>query len=126
MKPETQDWIEKAEGDWKVVQREMRAEDPVWGVVCFLAQQCAEKYLKAFLEENNIPFKRVHDLVILLEATKGLLPELEPLRERLAYLSVFGVAVRYPGVRADQFAAEDSMRTAKEVRIVIRGKLGLL
>jgi HEPN domain/ABC transporter substrate binding protein len=53
MKPETMEWIDKAEGDWKVAQREMRAADPVWNVASFLAQQCAENYLKAFLEEHN-------------------------------------------------------------------------
>ena len=50
MKPETTEWIDKAEGDWSVAQREMRTANPVWNVVSFLAQQCAEKYLKAFLE----------------------------------------------------------------------------
>src|SRR5579884_3145148 len=53
MKPETLEWVEKAEGDLKVARREMEAGDPVWNVVCFLAQQCGEKYLKAFLEELN-------------------------------------------------------------------------
>ncbi len=48
MKPETTEWIDKAEGDWAVAQREMRTANPVWNVVSFLAQQCAEKYLKAF------------------------------------------------------------------------------
>lgn len=56
MKPETTEWIDKAEGDWSVAQREMRTANPVWNVVSFLAQQCAEKYLKAFLEEHNIAF----------------------------------------------------------------------
>ena len=54
MKPETMEWIDKAEGDWKVAQREMRAADPVWNVVSFLAQQCAEKYLI----ENGAGIKR--------------------------------------------------------------------
>ena len=43
MKPETAEWLDKAEGDWKVAQREMQAPDPVWNVVCFLAEQYAEK-----------------------------------------------------------------------------------
>jgi predicted nucleotidyltransferase len=40
MKPETTEWIDKAEGDWTVAQREMRAANPVWNVVSFLPQQC--------------------------------------------------------------------------------------
>jgi hypothetical protein len=30
MKPETVEWLDKAEGDWKVAQREIQAPDPVW------------------------------------------------------------------------------------------------
>ena len=29
MKLETQEWIDKAEGDWKVARREIQATDPV-------------------------------------------------------------------------------------------------
>ncbi len=43
MKTETSEWVDKAEGDLKVAQREMQAADAVSNVICFLAQQCAEK-----------------------------------------------------------------------------------
>lgn len=125
MKPETTEWIDKAEGDWKVAQREMRAADPVWDVASFLAQQCAEKYLKAFLEEHSIAFGKIHDLVVLLNSSGGLLPELISQRQSLAHLSTFGIAARYPGAQADRQAAEDSMKTAESVRTVIRVKFQL-
>ena len=125
MKPETMEWIDKAEGDWKVAQREMRAADPVWNVASFLAQQCAEKYLKAFLEEHNITFGKTHDLVVLLNSSGGLLPELNSQRQSLAHLSTFGIATRYPGAQADRRATEDSMKTAENVRTVVRVKLQL-
>ena len=125
MKPETMEWIDKAEGDWKVAQREMRAADPVWNVASFLAQQCAEKYLKAFLEEHNIAFGKTHDLVVLLTSSGGLLPELNSQRQSLAHLGTFGIATRYPGAQADRQAAEDSMKTADSVRTVVRAKLQL-
>jgi HEPN domain-containing protein len=50
MKQRTLEWVSKAEGDWTMAQRERRAADPVWDGICFHAQQCAEKYIKAFLE----------------------------------------------------------------------------
>lgn len=125
MKPETMEWIDKAEGDWKVAQREMRAADPVWNVASFLAQQCAEKYFKAFLEEHNITFGKTHDLVVLLNSSGGLLPELNSQRQSLAHLSTFGIATRYPGAQADRRATEDSMKTAANVRTVVRVKLQL-
>lgn len=85
MKLETQEWLEKAEGDLKVARREAQTTDPVYDAVCFHAQQCAEKYLKALLEEHNITFPRIHDLVALLSLSGGLIPELDPLKPRLAH-----------------------------------------
>ena len=70
MKPETREWIDKAEGDRKVARREIQTADPVWNVVCFLAQQCTEKYAKGFLEEHNIAFQKTHDLLVLLNSTQ--------------------------------------------------------
>ena len=125
MKPETAEWIDKAEGDWKVAQREMQAPDPVWNVVCFLAEQCAEKYLKGFLEEQNIAFQKIHDLVVLLNTSTGLLSALDPLKPQLAHLSTFGIAARSPGVQADQQAAASAMKIGEEVRKVVRSSLGL-
>jgi len=124
MKPETAEWIEKAEGDWRVVRREIQAVDPVWNVVCFLAQQCAEKYLKAFLEEQGLPYRKTHDLVLLLQSTEGLLPELDGTREPLARLTAYGVAARYPGLQADTQAANDAIETAEMVRGAVRARLG--
>ena len=125
MKPETQEWLEKAEGDLKVARREAQTTDPVYDAVCFHAQQCAEKYPKAVLEEHNLAFPRIHDLIALLNLSGGLIPALDPLKPRLAHLSVFGIASRYPGVKADRQAAEEAMTTAEEVRAIVRAKFGL-
>ena len=125
MKPETLEWIDKAEGDRKVARREIQTTDPVWNVVCFLAQQCAEKYLKGFLENHNIAFQKTHDLLVLLNSSGELLSELIPLKPQLAHLSTFGIATRYPGTQADEQAAESAIQTAEVVRTVVRTKLGL-
>lgn len=125
MKPETQEWVEKAEGDFKVARRESQTADPVHEAVCFHAQQCAEKYLKAWLEEQTLAFRKTHDLVELIDLSSGQIPELAPLRTKLAHLSTFGIATRYPGVQADQLAANEALKTAEETRSILRLKLGL-
>jgi HEPN domain-containing protein len=52
MKPMTAEWVAKAEGDFAMVERESHArKNPNYDGVCFHAQQCAEKYLKARLCE---------------------------------------------------------------------------
>lgn len=67
MKPITQEWVNKAEGDFATAQRELQVQHmPNYDAVCFHAQQCIEKYLKAYLQEENIAFTKTHDLSVLL------------------------------------------------------------
>ena len=48
------EWVEKAEGDFQSAQRELRARKaPNYDAAFFHSQQCAEKYLKAFLVSNR-------------------------------------------------------------------------
>jgi HEPN domain-containing protein len=64
MRPTTLEWISKAEDDWHVAQMSYRArKHPSYDATVFHAQQCAEKYLKARLEEAGIAFSRTHDLL---------------------------------------------------------------
>jgi HEPN domain-containing protein len=48
MKPSTREWVAKAEEDYlAALDLARRRKRPLWSGVCFHAQQCAEKYLKA-------------------------------------------------------------------------------
>jgi hypothetical protein len=72
MKPLTQEWVEKAEGDFQVaVQIMRRRKQRVYDAACFHAQQTVEKYFKARLCETGVVFPKTHDLAVLL---KLLLP----------------------------------------------------
>jgi hypothetical protein len=54
MKPITSEWADKAEGGFATAQRELNVPDhPNYDAVCFHAQQCVEKYLKACLQEGE-------------------------------------------------------------------------
>ena len=64
MKPATSEWVAKAEGDYLTAGRELRArKSPNYDAVCFHAQQCAEKYLKAVLQENERNIPKIHNLI---------------------------------------------------------------
>ena len=111
MKPMTAEWVAKAEGDFAMVERESRArKNRSHDGICYHAQQCAEKYLKARLCEEGISFGKVHDLVALLEQVLPAEPLWESFREDLAFLSDFAVAFRYPGESADKESAMDARR----------------
>ncbi len=125
MKRATREWVEKAEADFQSVQRELRARKlPNLDGACFHAQQCVEKYLKARLQEAEIPFPKTHDLTLLLDLLKSVEPLWEALRSSLDRLNVFAVQIRYPGRNATRDMAKEARRIAREFRAIVRQSLG--
>jgi HEPN domain-containing protein len=125
MKPIAQEWTEKAEGDYRVAASQWGVEEPVYDAICFHAQQCAEKYLKAWLVEQGIDFPKTHDLEILAKLCIPSLPELTSLMDGLRFLTSFAVEIRYPGTSAARRDAERCWQAALQARDLIRGKQGL-
>jgi HEPN domain-containing protein len=60
-------WITKAEHDLKIAGSELKTEDPARDMICYHYQQCAEKYLKAWLIASGIEPRRTHNIHLLLE-----------------------------------------------------------
>lgn len=118
--------MQKAEADYVSALREFRArKSPNYDAACFHAQQCAEKYLKACLQERDIPFGKTHDLSVLLDPLVKKTGPLELLRPDLRTLSVFAVEYRYPGESADKALAKDALRMCGNVRERLREALKL-
>ena len=126
MKPLAAEWVSKAEGDYAIVERESRArKNPSYDGICFHAQQCAEKYLKAHLCQAGIHFEKVHDLLALLEQVLAAEPLWESYRADLAYLSDFAVHFRYPGESADRATALRARSLCRSFRKAARQALEL-
>lgn len=120
------EWIQKAEGDFVTGLREFRARKlPNFDAAGFHAQQCIEKYLKAWLQMHEIRFEKIHDLLALKELCLSSFPELELYTERLGYLNQFAVAFRYPGDMASREQARRAVAIMQELRSIIRMKMGL-
>ena len=126
MRPLTDEWVEKAEKDMATASREIRARKrPNYDAVCFHTQQCAEKYLKAILQERNIPFGKTHNLTALLDLFSPTEPFWELMRPNLERLNVFAVQVRYPGESADKAIAREALNLCRAIRTRARLSLGL-
>jgi len=120
------EWIEKAESDRRTAEREVRVRKaPSYDAVCFHAQQCAEKYLKALLLYHQIPFRPIHDLEVLLGAIVPISPDFEAIRDALLLLNDYAVDVRYPGAEATRDEARAAAQAMRAVRAFVRQKLGL-
>lgn len=126
MKAVTEEWINKAEGDFRTSCRELKViEYPNYDAACFHAQQCAEKYLKAMLIEANIEFSKIHDLFALLDLIIIFDPKCESLREDCSHLTDMAVEIRYPGISADIEDAQEAVCAAERIRAFIRHSFGL-
>jgi len=126
MKRPTHEWVEKAEGDFRTASREWRVRQaPTYDSVCFHSQQCVEKYLKARLQEADIPVEGTHNLITLLDLVLPVEPLWEAGRNELVVLSASAVAFRYPGDSADKETAREAIRICRMVRKQVRRSLGL-
>jgi Uncharacterized conserved protein related to C-terminal domain of eukaryotic chaperone, SACSIN len=117
MREVTSEWIAKAE----VLLYQI--EDPEIDTACFHCQQCAEKYIKAFLTEQDVDFPRNHDLVRLLGLCLEVDESFEKIRTRLRKLESYGVIIRYPGFTVPLAMAHEAFENASRVREFIRKKL---
>ena len=123
MSPLGAEWVENAEMDYRVALRELASGDTVYDAICFHAQQCVEKYLKAYLQESRIVFPRTHDLAQLLALGANRIGELVPLAGELAGMTDYAVEPRYPGRSLTRETAEEAVRVMTDVRRIIRGVL---
>ena len=122
----TQEWVDKAEGDFHTASREARVRKaPNYDAVCFHCQQCAEKYLKAYLQEQGQRFPPVHHLIELLELCLPYDGTFELQRDLLKVLTKYAVEFHYPGELAAKEEALTAVKAMRAVRVFVRQKLGV-
>jgi HEPN domain-containing protein/predicted nucleotidyltransferase len=121
-----EEWIGKAEADYQgalVLNRQRKV--PLPDLVCYLCQQCAEKYLKAFLIHQNAVPDRTHELPKLLSDCAAYDPTLTALLSMAQALNPYSVDPRYPGVTATVTQAQEALKATRSLRRTMRKKLGL-
>lgn len=119
-----QQWIKKAEEDWTGIKRlKTGGLSDITDLISFLSQQCAEKYLKALIQNEDTEPPRLHHLTVLLDLLLEVHPDLENLRASCEQLTPYAVGFRYPGEEATTEDAEMAIQLAQKIRNVIRDKL---
>jgi HEPN domain-containing protein len=88
-------WVQKAEHDLITAKVVLENQPGVTDTVCFHAQQCVEKALKAYLTMADIHVEKTHHLPYLLDRCSVLLPEFEEIRQHALALTDYAVIVRY-------------------------------
>lgn len=116
------EWVVKAESDLKTAAYTLKiGKGCPTDTVCFHAQQCVEKYLKAFLVSKDIDFPKTHDigrLVTLLPENIWLRLSIEEQRRLTSYATVMRYPGDYEAILLEE--AQQSVRVARRVRKELR------
>jgi len=126
MKPLTDEWLTKAEGDFYTAGRELKIRKmPNYDAVCFHSQQMVEKMLKAYLQEFDQPIPKTNVLLDLLALCIKINPTFQMIRVDLNTLEGYAIQFRYPGQSAEKAEAKMAYQTASAARSFIRNLLRL-
>lgn len=116
------EWTEKAENDLKNAAYTLKMEsDCPTDTVCFHAQQCVEKYLKALLVLKEIDFTKTHNIAELMTLfPSGIRPTLDSKEQDR--LTEYATVTRYPGDYEPITLSEarSTVKIARRVRKEIR------
>jgi HEPN domain-containing protein len=115
-------WFTKAEADLQAAELLLNAANPLLDIVCYHAQQCAEKYLKGYLVARSIPFKFVHELAYLTQLCVEQEPEFSEIIDIASELQDYATGVRYPDDELDEPTLQEAQKAvacAKEIRAFI-------
>jgi HEPN domain-containing protein len=118
-------WISKAENDLKTAQIILNSDGPTDTAV-FHAQQCAEKYLKAYLTFAGTDFPKTHDIGELTARAANLSTGLTP--KDCQILTKYAVTTRYPDEYEPISISEGrrALRLTRKVRAAVRKELATL
>ena len=121
-------WVSKAEVDYEAMLH-LAINKPFFNsVICFHAQQCAEKYLKAILISFDITPEKTHDIgkIITLLNSNNSNEDFTHLKKYL-FLTDYAVFIRYPGNwdDPDEQETEEAMQACSEVRTFAQNYLKL-
>lgn len=112
-----EEWIKKATDDELTALSILKHRDAPPNGVCFVSQQMAEKYLKAFLVFKKNWFPKIHPTDILWEHCNDFDSEFSLIKKDAVFLTGFYAATRYPGDYPDFSWKEAEQAFAAAARI---------
>ena len=118
-------WLLKGDEDLRSAIRLANFEDADLDVVCYHAQQAAEKYLKSLLVYHQEPFKKSHAIDYLLDVLEVRIPNVRTELSDVVDLTDYAVETRYPdepvGVSGED--AAEAIELARKARSYVAAHL---
>ncbi len=123
----TAEWVKKAERDYSTITLiEQTNNSDFDDVICFHAQQCAEKYFKAYLQEHGVRSGKTHELDLLQALCEKVDPSFLQLQGAVTgKLKDYAVDPRYPGTDPTPSETQIAYQNMMAIRAFVRARLGV-
>lgn len=118
-------WLEKAESDFGFAAS-ILPDTTFYAQVCFHFQQAAEKFLKAYIVRYDLEFKKIHDLVQLLEICVKHNESFASLIDDCRSLTTLYFDTRYPVHWPSAVSKEEAtkaLEAARKIKVFIENLL---
>jgi len=119
-------WLIHGDEDLRLATHAMtlQAEEAPYRLIAYHAQQCAEKYLKAFLVYCGVDFPYTHNISTLLELCSEHANWAAKLQDA-EQLTLYSITTRYPGEDEEVTESEagQAIDLAQQVRTQVRTAL---
>ena len=110
------EWLDKAEGDYVAMRTLLAASTPLPDGVCFHAQQCVEKLMKAVLIASQTDAPKTHSLRGLSQLVAAVRPGWDWSEVDLKTLTKGAVEFRYPSETATEQEAAAAADICEHIR----------
>ena len=117
-------WLEKARRDLIIAVSAQSSSEPFTDMICFHAQQSAEKCLKAYLIWNDIRFPKTHSIEDLVLLASEYHTDWMRLKDDAAALTPYAVETRYPEFdEPSQEDAVEAIEVAERIQALVLNHL---
>ncbi len=120
------EWLNFADEDYQFASVNLKEHDKFFSRICFFFQQAAEKYLKAFIVAHKLPFRKIHDLAVLVEICGKKDKSFSQFKDNARFLTDLYIDTRYPvtwPIEQNKKEAEKAQIAAKKIGGFVKGKL---
>jgi HEPN domain-containing protein len=106
------DWLTRADHDLRSARALAALEEPLLDTAIYHCQQAAEKSVKAWLQAQDDPFPKTHDIEDLVKRATKLHPDFARFDQAADVLTPYVAAFRYPGGADEPMPAPEEFTEA--------------
>lgn len=120
-----EEWIVKANEDLAFAKTALEEGLEFYPQICFYLHQATEKILKAYILVNELGFKKMHDLIKLLQICSQKDLAFNKFFETAELLNPFYIGTRYPDLvlKVNKSQTENALQIAEEIAAFVKQKI---